>query len=70
MLQAKFKLDHLMKNIDKEQEKRHSTIQGLQKQIAKKEKAVSERMTRDQRQKQIANEAAADNQDSEEEKRR
>lgn len=69
-LQAKFKLDTLMKNIDKEQEKRQGRIKSLQKSIKNKEDAVQRRMDRANRQKQIANDAAAENKDSEEEKKR
>lgn len=59
-----------MKNIDKEQEKRQDRIKSLQQSIKNKEDAVQRRMERGQRQEQIANEAAAENKDSEEEKKR
>lgn len=59
-----------MKNIDKEQEKRQERIKSLQDSIKNKESAVQRRMHRAERQRQIANEAAAENKDSEEEKKR
>ena len=39
-LQAKFKLDNLMKQIDQEQKKRQERIQSLQKSIKNKEEAL------------------------------
>ena len=69
-LQSKFTLDNLMKNIDKEQEQRQDRIKSLYKSIQNKEEAMSRRMERANRQKVIANEAAAENKDSEEEKKR
>jgi outer membrane protein assembly factor BamE (lipoprotein component of BamABCDE complex) len=53
-LQSKAKLDKLMKNIDREQEKRQERIQSLQNSIKNKEEAVQRRMERANKQKQIA----------------
>ncbi len=71
-LQAKFRLDNLMRNIDKEQEKRQERIRSLQQSIKNKEDAVQRRMERANRQKQIANlqNDASESKDSEEEKKR
>ena len=45
-LQSKYRLDHLMKNIDHEQKKRQERILSLQKSIKNKEEALQKRMDR------------------------
>jgi len=65
-LQSKYRLDHLMKNIDHEQKKRQERITSLQKSIRNKEEALHKRMERVKRQNEIAETAANENKDSNE----
>lgn len=69
-LQAKLKLDNLIRNVDQEQKKRQERIQSLQKSIRNKEEAVQRRMERVKRQQEIADAAANENKDSDELKMR
>lgn len=48
-LQSKYRLDHLMKNIEREQDKRKERIESLQTSIKNKEDALQKRMDRVQR---------------------
>ena len=63
-MQAKVKLEQLMKQIDVEQKKRQERIQSLQKSIKNKEEALQRRMDRVKRQQEIAEAAANENKDS------
>lgn len=45
-LQSKYRLDHLMKNIEREQDKRKERIESLQTSIKNKEEALQKRMDR------------------------
>lgn len=45
-LQSKYRLDHLMKNIEREQDKRKERIESLQTSIKNKEDALQKRMDR------------------------
>jgi type I site-specific restriction endonuclease len=65
-MQAKHKLDALMKEIDLEQRNRQERIQSLQKSIQNKEEALKRRMERVRRQQEIAESAANENKDSNE----
>ena len=65
-MQAKVKLENLMKQIDLEQRKRQERIQSLQKSIRNKEEALQRRMERVRRQQEIAESAANENKDSNE----
>ena len=65
-MQAKVKLEALMKNIDIEQKKRQERIMSLQKSIRNKEEALQRRMDRVRRQQEIAEAAANENKDSNE----
>ena len=65
-MQAKTKLENLMKQIDLEQKKRQERIQSLQKSIRNKEEALQRRMERVRRQQEIAESAANENKDSNE----
>ena len=65
-MQAKTKLETLMKQIDQEQKKRQERIQSLQKSIRNKEEALQRRMERVRRQQEIAESAANENKDSNE----
>ena len=66
-LQSKYRLDNLMKNIEREQEKRKERIESLQTSIKNKEDALQKRMDRVQRQSEIAEAAANENKDQKEE---
>ena len=69
-LQSKYRLDHLMKNIEREQDKRKERIESLQTSIKNKEEALQKRMDRVQRQSEIAEAAANENKDQNEVKLR
>lgn len=69
-LQSKYRLDHLMKNIEREQDKRKERIESLQTSIKNKEDALQKRMDRVQRQSEIAEAAANENKDQNEVKMR
>lgn len=69
-LQSKYRLDHLMKNIEREQDKRKERIESLQTSIKNKEDALQKRMDRVQRQSEIAEAAANENKDQNEVKLR
>jgi predicted oxidoreductase len=69
-LQAKFKLDNLLTNVDMEQSKIQERIKSLQISIKNKEDAVQRRMERIKRQQDIADAAANENKDSDELKMR
>jgi len=62
-LQSKYRLDSLMKNIEREQDKRKERIESLQTSIKNKEDALQKRMDRVQRQSEIAEAAANENKD-------
>ncbi len=62
-LQSKYRLDNLMKNIEREQDKRKERIESLQTSIKNKEDALQKRMDRVQRQSEIAEAAANENKD-------
>jgi len=65
-MQAKLRLENLMKQIDMEQRKRQERIQALHKSIHNKEEALQRRMDRVRRQQEIAESAANENKDSNE----
>lgn len=65
-LQAKFRLDNLMKDIDYEQGERSERIDALKKSIKNKEEALTKRMDRVKRQNEIAESAANENKDQNE----
>jgi len=69
-LQSKYRLDNLMKNIEREQDKRKERIESLQTSIKNKEDALQKRMDRVQRQSEIAEAAANENKDQNEVKLR
>lgn len=69
-LQAKFKLDNLLSNVDLEQSKIQERIKSLHISIKNKEEAVQRRMERVKRQQDIADAAANENKDSDELKMR
>jgi hypothetical protein len=62
-LQSKYRLDHLMNNIDHEQKKRQERIMSLQLSIKNKEDSLQKRMTRVKRQQEIAEKAANESND-------
>lgn len=62
-LQARYRLDALMTNIDREQAKRQERIVALQLSIRNKEQALQKRIERVKRQHAIAEEAANENKD-------
>lgn len=65
-LQARYRLDALMTNIDREQAKRQERIVALQLSIRNKEQALQKRIERVKRQHAIAEEAANENKDQNE----
>ena len=65
-LQARYRLDALMTNIDREQAKRQERIMALQLSIRNKEQALQKRIERVKRQHAIAEEAANENKDQNE----
>ena len=62
-LQARYRLDNLMSNIEREQAKRQERIMSLQLSIRNKEQALQKRIERVKRQQEIAEIAANENKD-------
>ena len=65
-LQARYRLDNLMSNIEREQAKRQERIMSLQLSIRNKEQALQKRIERVKRQQEIAEIAANENKDQNE----